>query len=151
MDDGLRQADALAVAFGQLADQLCRARRRRRSARPLRLTRLARLGARHALQFADKCQVFLHLHFRIHRRSLRQIADALLHFDRLLEHVEAGHGGAAFRRRKEAGQNAHGRGFPGAVRSEKADDLALLHFKRNVIHRERAGVSLREALNCNHS
>ena len=108
-------------------------------------------GAGHAFQPSDKCEVFLHLHFRIDGRSFRQIADSFFHFHRLLEHIEAGHVRGAFRRRKETRQNAHGCGFAGAIRSEKAHNLALLHFKRNVIHRKRVGVSLREALNCNHS
>ncbi len=115
------------------------------------VTRLARRSPGHAFQLADKCEVLLNLHFRIHGRSFRQIADPLFHFHRLFQHVEAGHGGGAFRRRKETRQNAHGCGLAGAIRSQKAHNLAFLHFKRNVIHRERAGVSLREALNCNHS
>ena len=45
----------------------------------------------------------------------------------------------AFRGRKETGENAHGGGFPGAVGAEKAHDLALLHFERDVVHRQQCG------------
>ena len=41
--------------------------------------------------------------------------------------------------------------FPAPFGPRKPTIWPFLHFKRNVIHRESAGVSLREALNRNHS
>ncbi len=69
----------------------------------------------------------------------------------LLEDVETGDVGGALAGRKKTGQDAHGRGFPGAVGAQEADDLPFLNFKRDMIDRDRAGVSLSEALNRNHS
>ena len=108
------------------------------------------MAPRHALQFADESEVLSNLHFRVKRGRFRKVADAPLHFHGLLEDVEAGHVGGAIGGRKKAGEDAHGGGFPGAVGAQETHDLPLLNFKRDVIHRDSAGVSLREVLNRNH-
>ena len=142
VDDGLREADALPVAFRKLADQLVAdiadgaalhdfvdAARRDRSA--------------DALELADEVEVLADLHFRVERRRFGQVADALLHLHRLLHDVEAGDIAVPAVGRQEAGENAHGGGFPGAVRAEEADDLPLFHFKGDIVDSDVACVSLR--------
>ena len=52
--------------------------------------------------------------------------------------------------RQEAGEHAHGRGFPGAVGTQEADDLAFFYFKRNVVDRDFTGVSLGKPFDFDH-
>ena len=68
-----------------------------------------------------------------------------------LEDIEPGHGGGARGGWQKAGQDPHGGGFAGAVRPQKADDLALLHLEGNVVHSDSAGVSLGQTLYFDHS
>ena len=68
---------------------------------------------------------------------------------RLVEDVEAGDDRLAFRRRHVAGQDAHGRRLAGAVRAEKAENLAALDAEVQVVDRGDAAVALGEVLNLN--
>src|SRR5262249_42196555 len=101
VDDGLREADALAVAFGELRDELA-AHVAERAALDDFVYAVLDLALRNALQLAHEIEVLDHLHLGVNRRRLRQIADPLLHLLRVLLHVEAGNGGLAGRGREEA-------------------------------------------------
>ena len=67
----------------------------------------------------------------------------------LREHVEPGHPRGAGGRRHETRQDAHGRGFAGAVRPEKTDDFAAADRKGQSPHGGVTGVSLRQTMNFN--
>ena len=54
-------------------------------------TRLGTSALAQALELAHKGQVFADLHVGIEGRGFGEIADALLHFEGLLEDIEAGH------------------------------------------------------------
>ena len=127
----LREADALAIAFRQLPAV---ARRHVVHARaPHRLFHaLAPLAGRNALDLdaRDKLQVLAHRHLGIERRRFRQIAGAPLGLDGLFKHIEAGDHGTAFSGRHVAGQNAHRRGFARAVRTKEAENFAPLDLER---------------------
>jgi len=69
---------------------------------------------------------------------------------RLLEHVESRHDRLAVRRRHEPGQDSHRRGLPGAVRAEKAENLAALDAERDVFDGRHPAVAFREVLDLDH-
>ena len=133
MDDGLREAHALAITFRKLPDDLV-SNVRDGAALAGVVDPCAQVRPGQPLELADECQILGNPHFRINRRSLGQISDALFHFERLFENVESGHRGRAAGGRQEARQHAHRRGFAGAVRSQKSDDLPSLDFKRDLVH-----------------
>ena len=141
VDDGLGDADALAVAFGQLADQL--GADVAEGAAPDDLVGAALdVGAGDALELADEGEVLDDLHLGVEGRGFGEVADALLDLLRVLQHVEAGDGGLAGGGREEAGEDAHRGGFPGAVGAEEADDLALFHLEGDVVYGDSTCVSL---------
>ena len=74
----------------------------------------------------------------------------LLDLERLLEDIETGDAGLSRGGREKAGEDAHRRGFPGAVLAEESDDFALAHFEGNVFDRDIACVSLGQAFDFNH-
>jgi hypothetical protein len=145
----LGQADALAVALGQLADQ---AAAHVRDEAPLHhLVHLRPpLSPAHALDLRHELQVCAHREVRVEGGVLGQVADAPPHLQRLAEDVESGHPRAATGRRHEAREDLHGGGLPGAVRPEKADDLALVDAERDVGHGRDGPVTLGEMFDLNH-
>src|ERR1019366_8459102 len=128
VDDGLRDADTLAEAFGQLADQL--GPNVAQGAAPDYLVRPALdVGARNAFDLPHKREVLDDLHFWVQRRGFGQVADAFLDLHRVLQHVETGNRGFAGRGREEAGEDAHRGGLTCPVGTQEADDLALFHLE----------------------
>src|SRR6185312_8061909 len=95
-------------------------------------------------------QVGVGRHLQIEGRGLRQVADAPLHLDRVLEDVEAGDLRRAFGGRHEAGQDLHRGRLPCAVRAEKAEDLALANLEVQVVDCDEISVTLAEVLDLNH-
>src|SRR5207244_2102847 len=79
-----------------------------------------------------------------------QISDALLDFERLLQHIETCDRSRTGRGRQKTRQHAHGGCLAGTVRSEKADDLAFLNLKRDVVDSKIARVLLGNFLNSDH-
>ena len=129
VNDRLREADALPVAFRELPAVTVRhvvdaglfiTSSTRAALRSLEAT---------TLSFATNVQVFPHRHFRVERRRFRQVAGAALGFDRLIEHVVTGDDGLALGGRHVAGQDAHRRGLAGAVRAEEAENFASLDLE----------------------
>src|SRR6266404_5801182 len=96
MDDGLREADALTIALGEFAEQLV-LNIDNGAALANIIDALGEIRFGKTFQAADKLQIFGGAHFRIQRRRLRQIANALLHLEGLLEDVEASDRGGARR------------------------------------------------------
>ena len=149
VDDRLREADTLAVALGELADQL----------RPDVLYKAARGRFFAALQYfflgdpfdaSHKLQVLANFHVGVQGRRFRQVADPLLDFKRLLDDIKTGDARRAFRGGHKAGEHAHRGGFSRAVRPEKTDDLPLLNREGYMIDRDVARVALRQSFDLDH-
>ena len=60
------------------------------------------------------------------------------------------HAHGAARWRDEAGEDAHRRGFSGAVRAQKADDFPSLHFEIDLVERTERPEALREIVRVDH-
>ena len=84
------KTDTLPVTFGEVADD---ALLDIGNVQPLHrvFDLLLPVIARNALESGRKGQILPHAHIRIDRRDLRQIADALFDFDRILRDVVAVH------------------------------------------------------------
>src|SRR5579864_9257687 len=149
VDNRLRQADALPVPLGKLPNELVPHVGNRAALRNV-IDPGAQIRPSDSLQPANERQVLHRPHFGVDRRSLGEVADALLHFQGLLEDVKPRHGGRAARRGQEAGEHPHRRGFPRAVRAQESDDLALLDLERDLVHSGCAGILLRKFLDSNH-
>ena len=106
--------------------------------------------AAQALDLSDERQIFFHLHFGVQRWSLGQVADAFLDLHRFLEDVEAGHRRSAFGGRQKTRQDTHRGRLPRPVRSQKADNLALLDFKRDVVDSDIPRVPFSKACDRDH-
>ena len=150
VDERLREPHALAVplrelpavAGGHVGD--ARALHHRRHA-------LLALPGRHPFDTRDEVEVLPDGHVGVERRRFREVAGPPLGVDRMIEHVEAGHHGAPFRRRHVAGQDAHGRGLSGAVRPQEPENFPPLHAKADVVHGGDAPVALADVLNLDHT
>jgi hypothetical protein len=73
-------------------------------------------------QPADHLEVFVAGQVLFHRRELAAEADGGTHGVRFVQDVVAGHAGAAPVRVQERGEDADGRGLPGAVGAQEAQD-----------------------------
>src|SRR5262249_23957673 len=143
------QAEALAIALGQRADEpatdLADA-----AALETVVDALLPLLAVHALQLGPVGQVLLDAHFGIQRHALRQVADVAAHFHRLRHDVVVGDPGDAARRRQVAGEDAQSRRLAGAIGTQKADDLAPGDLKADVINGQNGAEILGDVLNLDH-
>jgi hypothetical protein len=149
MNDRLGEADALPVAFRELADDFVLDPRDRGALADF-IHAAFDFVRRNAFQFRDEGEIGGHLHFRVKRGSFGQIANAFLDLERLIEDIETGYAGLSRRGRKKAGEDSHRRRLPGAVLTEEADDLALAHFEGDVLDGDVARVSLGQAFDFNH-
>ena len=149
VNDGLGQANPLTVAFGQFAEKLvlyvpdC-------AAIANDIDALPELSAGKAFQPSNERQVFCSTHLEIERRGFGEIANPSLDFERRFDDIKTGNGCSARTGRQEARQYPHRGGLAGAIRSQKADDLASLDLERDVIHSGVAGVPLGKILHINH-
>ena len=148
--DGLGQADPLAVALGQVPDQpgahilqMGQGQDLRQLVRPLLLGDL--------LQLRAEAQVLLHRHIRIQRRDLGEIADAGTGGLRLLQNIVALHQDLSLRGRQIAGHDIHCGGFSGAVRPQEAEDLAVLHREAQMVHRIVVAITLHKVFDLDHT
>ena len=125
-DQRLRNADALAIALGKIANQpVFHLGYPRALHGGVHL--LSRLRARKAPRAGDKAQIFRGRHVGVQRRNLRQITDALFCFQRLFKDVVPVDRNLALRGGKAAGDDVHRGRFARAVRPEKPVYLALLN------------------------
>ncbi len=124
------QADPLAVAPGQLADQPA----------PLGgeaagvddgVDARAHVAARHALGAGAKGEQLADAHVRPQRRRLGEISDPRDRIGPLALEIEAVDARAPLVGIEKACENAHGRGLTGAVRADEADHLATLDGERD--------------------
>ena len=139
VNNRLRQTHPLAVAFGEFAQKLVLHIGHKATLAYI-IHALFKFRAGKALELAHEAQVFGCLHLRIKRRSFGQIADSLLHLERLCENIEACDRRGAGGGRKEAGENAHGGCLPRAIGAKEANDLALFYGEGDVIDCNRARV-----------
>ena len=129
----LRDADALAVALREIADEPVRHVGDLRDLHNLRDLPLD-IALGDALCLGDKLQVLPRRAVDVQRRLLREVADELFGLVRVLEDIVsvdahiAGGGG------KAAGHNVHGRGLARAVRAEKAVYATVLNREGQIRH-----------------
>jgi hypothetical protein len=88
---------------------------------------LLALRARHAVELREDDQVLFDAQLGVARHRLRDHADGAAHAVGLLGDVESADAGHAAGRRQQRRQHADQRRLAGAVRSEQAEDFALLH------------------------
>ena len=116
VEQRLRQANPLAIAFREIADEATL--HLLHAAQFHHLADFARtLTARDALHFSDEMQVAIDGHFLVQGYVLRQVAHALTHGERLRKDVIAGDHSATTTGWHETSQDAHGGRFPGAIGS----------------------------------
>ena len=139
----LRDAHALAVALGQVADQPMHHRRHAGLFRRAPDLRPA-TGRGHLLEPRHHRQVFLRRHVHVQRRDLRQIADQPLGLLRLLEYVEPADSDLARRGRQTARDDVHRGALARAVGAQKAIDPALLDGEAQIRHRLMGAVALHQ-------
>ena len=150
MDDRLRQADPLPIAFRQVRAQPARHVGDARALHDLP-DALAAFGGGDAFDLRDELEILGDAHVGIERRRFRQVARAALGFDRLLEHVEPRDDGLAVGRRHVAGQDPHRRGLAGAVGPRKPRISPRSTREADIVDRGHPAVPFREVLNLNHA
>ncbi len=133
MNDRLREADALAVALRELADERAElvldAALLDDALEPPRVL----LAARDAAQIGDEVEVLEDGHVLVQRRVLGQVADVAAHLDALVIDVVARDVGASGRGREERREDLHRRRLARAVRPEEAEHFAAPHVERDVV------------------
>ncbi len=149
VDERLRQADALPVTFRQPGTQPIPHVVDSRAFHD-RLHPLATLGRRDPLDFGDEPEIFAHRHVGIERRCFREIAGAALCLEGLFGYIESGDDGPALGCRHVPGEDPHRGRLAGAVRTEKAENLAAFDAEAHVLHGRHGAVAFREILNLNH-
>ena len=128
---GLRDADALLVALGQVRNQaLVNIVDLDKIADLLDVLLLRDLDL---LEVVHEIKVLLDRHVHIQRRHLRQIADELLHLGGLVEDAVSRHRHFALAGGEVACDDVHRGGLTGAVRPQKAQDSTLLHGEAHMV------------------
>ena len=149
MQERVGQTHALAVAFGQGADQLLL--HVAQAAQFLhRIGPLAFGPSADAFQGRPVFEVFLHAHLGIKGHVFRHVADTRAHLAGLAGHVEPGHAGPSAGGRKVTGQDPHGRALARAVGPEKTDDFPFLDREIEILDGRDAGVFLGQSFNLDH-
>ena len=107
---------------------------------------LGKLVARHAVDAAEEAQVFLDGEIAIERKFLRHVADVLAHPLRVAHHIDAGDENAPRARPQQAAEDADDGRFAGAVRAEKAHDLAVADAEADIIDGDEIAEALDQML-----
>jgi len=149
VDEGIRQADALAVAFREGFDHLAADVAEAAGVDDV-ADAAAAVAAAEALELGAEFQVFADAHVLVERDVFRHVADFPACFDGLAEDVVVGDGGGAGGGRQVAGEHPQGGGFARTVRAEEADDFAARHGKADAADRFVAGVSLGKLIHFDH-
>jgi hypothetical protein len=89
--------------------------------------------SRKPAHFGEEAEVLEDRQFLVQRESLRQIADLRARVFDLARHLESGDDDPARRGRERAAEQAHGGGFPGAVRADQCVDLAPADAQREAV------------------
>ncbi len=133
MDDGLRNANALLVAFGKRADDFL-ATVLQAAALFGQGQCLGKFGGRNVVQACGKAQKSVDAHVAVERRVFRQEPDAGFGQSRLLQQVEVAYFDLSAIRRQRSGEHLQGSAFARAVVSQHAQYLATPQFQRYAIH-----------------
>src|SRR5690606_34504890 len=149
VDEGLGETDALLVSLREKSDVLLEHAANADEIDDA-VDRGAHLRLRDLARARHEPQVVPHLHVGIERRRLGEITDALLHPERILEDVLAGDHDVARVGDDVASEDLERRRLAGAVRAEKADDLALVDLEAHVVHRERRAVAFEDMTDLDH-
>ena len=149
VDDRLREARPLAVALGERVDRLLRDGREA-SLLNDGLHLLLRDLAVEPANLGYELEVLLDDHAAIAGGGLRQVSDAALRAHRVGPDVVPADDGRSRRRREEARYHAHCRRFPGAVRPQEAQHLALRDREGNPLHRLEVAEALLQVLYFQH-
>ena len=149
MNEGLCKADALPVAVREIADllaeHLCKTAHFDDARGPP-----AELVGLEMPQVGREPQVLEHAHLEVQRRALREIAQALAHLQRLVEHVVAVDARAPPRRGDEAREDAHRRRLAGAIGAEKANDFTAFYLEVDLVERPERPEVLRQVVRVDH-
>lgn len=128
VDEGIRQADALAEAFGEGFDHFAAD-----VAKAAGIDHVGHAAAAiivvEALELGAEFQVFAHPHLVIERHVFGHVADFSAGFEGLAKDIAAADAGGAGGGWQVAGEHAQGGGFPGTVWPEEADDFAFGYGK----------------------
>src|SRR5262249_20146666 len=111
---------------------------------------LGNAAVRHALERRAIIQVLRHTHVAIKWNIFWHIAEVRARLQRLSKNIESGDARPAGSRRHEPRQDAHGRGFAGAVRPEKTHDFALANLEAQILNGSLTSVPLCQILNLDH-
>jgi len=148
--EGISQADALAIALREGADELLLA--------VLDLAQfndiphpLADLAPGHTLEGSAVAEVFAHAHVGIERGILRQIANVPPGLHALLENVALGNLHAPGRGGHVAGEDLHRRALARPIGPQKTHDLPFRHLEADVVHGCEGAVFLCQVLDADHA
>ncbi len=108
---------------------------------------LAQRRAAQPVQVALRAQILFHGERLIQALRLEHHADAAAHCGGFARHIVPGDFGAALGGHHHGGENAEERGFAAAIRSQQAEDLALLHFEADIRERDAVSVAVGQVLN----
>ncbi|MPM77346.1 hypothetical protein SDC9_124349 [bioreactor metagenome] len=137
----LGNADALAIALGEIADQaILHVLQPDLIENALEMA--LDLPLRHAHELADEHQILVDGHLRVERRELRHVAQVTLCFERFLEDVVPVDPDVSLVRGDVSGYDIHRSGFARAVAPDEADDLSLVCLEGYAAHRQIQAVSL---------
>jgi hypothetical protein len=114
VNQGLRETDALAETFRQLADALADHLAQARLLGDLSKPSLQR-RAPEPTHPPDKLEILQHEHLGVERCVFGQVPDRFTHGDRVVEDVCTSDARRPFGGRDEACEYLHRRGFPGAI------------------------------------
>ena len=148
-DKSLRNAHSLLVALGQIPDEPFPHMRNAGDFTDFRQMLVPLQGG--VFQVINEIQIFLHGHVHIQRGLFRQKTDLLLCFQRILQNVHTVDFRFAGTAGKVSAENVHGGGFTGTVRTQKANDFAVVNFKTDVVYRFDPAILLCEMLNFDHT
>src|SRR5229473_2638771 len=107
-------------------------------------------GARLTMHLADEFENLPATEVIVEDRIVGQIADAPLHLDAIGLAIEPLDRDAAAGGHQDAHHHANGGGLAGAVRAEKAEDLALLDGELEIAHGGEVAVILAEPMKGDH-
>ena len=147
---GVGEADALAVTFRQSADDLPA-----NVAEPAAFEDIFDASpprvAVEILDAAAETKVFLDAHLKIERAAFRHVADIAAHAERIPEDIMAGDGGRPGGGGLVAGEDAHRGALAGAVVAEEADNLPALDVEGDVLDGGVVAIKFRQSTHMNHA
>ena len=105
---------------------------------------------RQAIDARNKLQILDDSHLWVQRGRFRQVSGSALSLEWLLEHVEPGDTGEAFRGRLVARQDAHCRCLAGSVRPQEPENFSTFDLEAQVIYCRERPVAFGHVLHFDH-